>query len=63
MIFMPSFSASLIGFGVLALLGLANWYVSGLSVEPGPAHTGEDHSGDFYKRKAHIGADELKKVA
>ncbi len=59
----PSFSVSLISLGVLALLALANWYVSGFSLDPGPnRRPGEDHKGDFGERNADE-ADEFKKVA
>lgn len=63
MTFIPPFSVSLIAFGALALLALANWYVSGFSLAPRPTHRpGEDHKGGFGERNADE-ADEFKKVA
>ncbi len=64
MTFMPSFSVSLIALGALALLALANWYVSGFSVESGPSQRpGEDRVDDFRGRNADDKADGFKKVA
>lgn len=62
MTFVPSFSVSLIAFGVLALLAVANWYVSGFFLESGPAHRPGENRKDFGQRHADQ-ADELKKVA
>ncbi len=62
MTLIPSLSVSLMALGVLALLALANWYVSGFSLEPGPNWRGEDHKGDFGERNADE-ADEFKRVA
>ncbi len=63
MTFIPSLSASLIAFSVLALLALANWYVSGFSLEPRSTHgPGEDRKGDFGECNADE-ADEFKRVA
>ncbi len=64
MTFMPSLPISLIALGALALLTLANWYVSGFSVERGPSQRpGEDRADDFRRCSADGEADEFKKVA
>jgi hypothetical protein len=63
MTFMPSLPISLIALGALALLALANWYVSGLSVERAPSQRpGVDRVDDF-RGSAEGEADQFKQVA
>ncbi|HVB81713.1 MAG TPA: hypothetical protein VNE82_17415 [Candidatus Binataceae bacterium] len=58
MTFLPSFPISMIAFGALAVLALANWYVSGLSVERAPRQTPGANRVDDFRH-----ADGFKKVA
>jgi len=63
MTLIPSFSVSLIALGVLALLALADWFVSGFSVGVPNHDPGEARPDDFRKRHAHGEPNEFREVA
>lgn len=64
MTFIPSLSILLLAFGALAFLAIANWYVSGLSVEHGPRQRpGLDRADDSHRNSAESEAAQFKQVA
>lgn len=64
MTFIPSLSILLIAFGALAFLAIANWYVSGFSVEPGPRQRpGADRVDDSRRGHAEGEGAQFKRVA
>lgn len=64
MTFIPSISILLLAFGALAFLAIANWYVSGFSVERVPRQRpGLDRVDDSHRDSAEGEAAQFKQVA
>ena len=61
--FMPTLAVSMIALGVLALLAIVDWFVSGFSVAVPNHEPGEERHDDVRNRNADCEPDEFRAVA